>query len=83
MDLQSLDSYVNASTLDLDVKSYNNVLGTSDSLKQVRMEMDFETSNDAGRSVWENPLAKSNKSFHSGKNNEEDLDKKSKGLYNY
>jgi hypothetical protein len=45
--------------------------------------MDFETSNDAGRSVWENPLAKSNKSFHSGKNNEEDLDKKSKGLYNY
>lgn len=71
------------STLDLDVKSYKNVLGISNSLKQVGLEMDLETSNDVGWSVWENQLAKLDKSFHFRKNNEQDLDMKSKGLHNY
>jgi hypothetical protein len=34
--------------------------------------MDFESSNDGGWNVREKPLAKSKKSFHSRKNNEQD-----------
>jgi hypothetical protein len=71
---------VTASTLVLHDKSYKNVLGISNSLKQARLEMDFETFNYARWSVRENPLAKSNKSVCSKKNNEQDLDKKSKEL---
>lgn len=79
-DLQSLDSDVTASTPDSDVKSCRNVLGESSSLKQAGLEMDFETSSDAGWSVRENPLA-SDESFHSGESSEEDPDRKSRGLY--
>jgi hypothetical protein len=79
-DLQSLDSDVTASTPDPAVKSCRNVLGESSSLKQAGLEMDFETSSDAGWSVRENPLA-SDESFHSGESSEEDPDRKSRGLY--
>jgi hypothetical protein len=74
---------VTTSTLDPDVKSHKNALGGRNSLKQAKLEMDFGTFGDVRWSVQENPLVELDKSLCSEKSSEQDLNRKSKGLYNY